>query len=83
MIALADENLLGEKFEEEEISLEINDFYAGKKVDKEEAIEKLEKSSIANLVGENSVDTGLKAGIVKKENILYIEGVPHAQSVKL
>lgn len=84
MVALADDDLLGKKFEENGVCLEINEFYQGKKVEKkEEAIKKLKKAFVANIVGQNSVDIGIKAGIIKKENILYIEKIPHAQSVKI
>ncbi len=83
MVALADEEIIGKKFEEDGICLDINEFYQGKKVEKEEALEKLKKAFVANLVGQNSVEIGIKAGIIKEENILYIEKIPHAQSVKI
>ncbi len=39
----------------------------------------LEKATIANLVGEKCVKCGIEAGIIMKENVMYIDRIPHAQ----
>ena len=41
--------------------------------------EHLQRATIANLVGERCVRCGVKMGLIMEENILIIDGVPHAQ----
>ena len=36
-----------------------------------------------NLVGKKTVDLGLRLGLISKENIIKIQGVPHAQCISL
>ena len=83
VVALADANLIGKKLEEGRFQLDIREnFYRGKKVSKEEAIEllKLQKLDDAtfNIVGPKSIQTATKAGIIKKENIGKIKDIEFA-----
>jgi len=39
----------------------------------------LRTSTVANLVGKRTVDLAIKLGFVAPENVLTIQGVPHAQ----
>ena len=86
ILAICDEGLIGKTFEEEGLFLEISeDFYKGEKKTKEEVFEMLKDGNIKNfnIVGKESISVALKAGIIEKENILRIGGVPHAQSLLL
>lgn len=39
----------------------------------------LETATIANLVGEKCVKCGIELGVILKKNVVYIDGIPHAQ----
>jgi hypothetical protein len=43
----------------------------------------IENSTIVNMVGKNCVEKAIEKGYVHPEAVLKIEGVPHAQIVKL
>ena len=45
----------------------------------EKIITLLENAENVNIVGKESIKIGIKAGIIIKENIITIEGIPHAQ----
>ena len=83
VVALADKSLVGKKFEDGKLQLDVNEhFFKGSEISEEKAIkllkEKLEDDACFNFVGENSVQAGIKAGIINRENIIKIQGIPHA-----
>jgi hypothetical protein len=43
----------------------------------------MENSTIVNMIGKNIVSKAMEKGYVHPDAILNIEGVPHAQIVKL
>lgn len=80
VLAVCDEDLIGKKFEEGKLFLEVNEaFYKGEKKTKEEVLELLNEIKNVNLVGEESVSVGIEAGIISKDHVLNMGGVPHAQ----
>jgi len=80
IVAACDIELLGKKLVEKEIVLEVHrGFYEGVHVDDDGLIRHLALGMCGNLVGKHTVETAIKANYVDKENILYIQGVPHAQ----
>ncbi len=80
VIAVCDSSLIGKKFEENGLQLDITErFYKGEAMPEEKIIIILENAENVNIVGEESMKLGIKAGIIIKENILTIEGIPHAQ----
>lgn len=86
IVAVCDENLLGEYFEEGNRQLDIKeDFYSGEKKSKEEVIELLKdfnkSDSTFNLVGKESVDAGIKSKVISKSGVMKIKGVPFALSL--
>lgn len=84
MIAACDEALLGKSFEEGELHISItNKFYGEDRVSKETFQEQLKEATIANLVGEDTIALAIELGLVDEESILRIDGVPHAQLVKM
>ncbi len=84
IVSLCDKELLGKKFEEKNLQLDINPkFYEGDiKSNEEELIELLKdeekEDSCFNIVGENSCDIAIKAGIIDKNAIIQIQGIKHA-----
>ncbi|MFB6283287.1 MAG: DUF424 domain-containing protein [Halobacteria archaeon] len=84
MVAVADPELLGETFEEDGVRIDVDrEFYDGREAEREEVSSKLNGASIANLVGEEAVNLGIEIGTVDPENVLDVEGVPHAQMVRI
>jgi hypothetical protein len=49
----------------------------------EEAMQMVENSTIVNMIGKHVVKKAIEKGYVHPEAVLNIEGVPHAQIVKL
>jgi len=83
IVALADTDLIGKKFEEGIRQIEIKSgFFQGEEKDKSEIIEILKdmqkEDATFNIVGKESVECALKAGVIKKEGIIVIDGVPVA-----
>jgi len=58
-------------------------FYDGIRVNAETLKEYLEKATIANLVGEETVNCAIEAGIVDPDCVIRIQNVPHAQMVRM
>ena len=84
LLAICDCELLGRTLREGKIVFQVKDeFYNGGKVSVEEAVSMIENSTIVNLVGKNCVEKAIAKGYVHPEAVLRIEGVPHAQIVKL
>ncbi|OGM01847.1 hypothetical protein A3K72_04235 [Candidatus Woesearchaeota archaeon RBG_13_36_6] len=82
ILAICDNGLIGNKYEEGEKQLDLaSSFYNGKKMEEEAVIELIEKAHIINAVGKDSVDCCLKAGVVDKNNIGRIKGIPYAYMV--
>ncbi len=89
VVAMCDESLIDKVLSEGEIVLDIksyNAFYKGELVKKEKArdiIKDADSVYSANLVGKESVDVGLEAGIISKENIFTVKKIPYAHAYRL
>ena len=84
MVAAADASIVGDLFEEDGVRVDVDEeFYGNEKAPHDEVVERLRQAAIANLVGETAVGAGVEAEVVDEENILRVEGVPHAQMVRI
>jgi hypothetical protein len=84
VLAICDCDLLGRTLREGKIVFQIKpEFYKGKKATVDEAVGLIDNSTIANLVGKHCVEHAIKQGYVHPEAVLKIDGVPHAQIMKL
>lgn len=86
IIAVCDCELLGKRFEEGNMQIEITEaFYGGDEKEEVEVVELLQdlykEDATFNIVGQKSVNTAIKAGIISKEGVIKIEGIPHALSL--
>ncbi|MBW2986472.1 DUF424 family protein [Candidatus Woesearchaeota archaeon] len=82
LVAVCDTDLIGKKFEEGELQLDLtSDFYAGEELDEKAAGDLIRNAYMINLVGENAVKLGMDEGIIEKDHIIKIAGIPHAQAV--
>jgi len=83
VVAICDSELLGKKLEQGKFQLEIKEsFFKGEETNEEKATELMrimaQEDATFNIVGEKSVNTALKAGIVAEQGIRRIQGVPFA-----
>lgn len=83
VVSVCDSELLGKYFEQGIKQLDIREtFYNGEKKTGEELVEILRdmamEDSTFNIVGKNSVACALKAGIIAKEGIKKVAGIPFA-----
>jgi len=84
VLATCDCELLGKVLRDGKIVFEIKEeFYKGHRVTVKEAIELCKQSTIVNMVGQCIVEQAVKEGLIHPEAILKINGVPHAQIVKM
>ena len=84
LLAICDAEILGKTLCEGKIVFHVKeDFYKGARVNVEEAISMIENSTIVNMVGKNVVKKAIQRGYVHPEAVLNIEGVPHAQIMKI
>lgn len=83
IVAVCDAELVGKKFEEGKFQLNVNEFfYNGKEYDEVKALKVLNNArqddACFNFVGENSIELGIKVGIIDDNCVVRIKGVPHA-----
>jgi hypothetical protein len=84
LLAICDAEVLGKTLCEGKIVFRVKeDFYKGAKVSVEEAIMMIQNSTMVNMVGKNVVGKAIEKGYVHPEAVLSIDGIPHAQIVKL
>ncbi|BEP18011.1 DUF424 domain-containing protein [Pyrofollis japonicus] len=84
IIAICDKDLLGKRFSENNLVLDVNKyFYGGILVPLSVAMEKAEEATILNLVGINTINAAIKRKLVHPDAVIKIAGVPHAQAVKV
>lgn len=84
LVAVCDETLLGKILVDGDLEFNVSeDFYGGQLVDVETYLEQIKDATIVNMVGQTSVEAAVNAGMVHEQAILYIDGHPHAQWIKL
>lgn len=84
LLAICDSELLGRTLRQGKIVFHVKDeFYNGGKLAVDEAVRMIDNSTIVNMVGKNCVGKAIEKGYVHPDAVLDIEGVPHAQIVKL
>ena len=83
IVALADSEIIGMKFEEGNRQIEIKpNFFKGEEKTKEEVIgilkDMVKEDATFNIVGKESIETALEAGIIDKEGVIIIDDIPVA-----
>ena len=81
IVAICDFELLGKYFEEGQFQLDIkNNFFGGDKKNEKELIEIIKKmkkeDATFNIVGEKSINTAIKAGLIEESQTKTIQGIP-------
>jgi hypothetical protein len=84
LVAVCDDGLLGETFENGAVSLTVSEeFYGGETVDEDTVVAALAGASVANLVGTEAVELAVAEGFVDEANVLDVGETRHAQFVRL
>jgi len=83
VVALCDTELLGKRFEQGILQLDCRkNFYEGEEVSQEQAIRLIEKhareDATFNIVGKQAVQAAIEAGVISKEGVGKISGIPYA-----
>jgi len=83
IVALADTDLIGKTFEQDNKQIKVKeDFFQGEEKNKQETIKilkEMEKEDATfNIVGKESVESALEAGVIQEHGILKIQDVPIA-----
>lgn len=84
LLAICDAELIGKTLKEGRIVFKIsNEFYNGRKMPLDQAVNMIENSTIVNLIGNKCVEKAIQYGFVHPEAILKIQGISHAQIIKI
>jgi len=76
MVNVCDEDLLGRRLSDGELSVDINpDYFSGEVVDLETAVEYINEAAIVNMVGNAIVDEVLTRGLAHPGAVRRIGGV--------
>jgi hypothetical protein len=83
VVSLCDSELLGKRFEQGILQLDVRkNFYEGDEISEEQALHLIEKHAAQdatfNIVGQQAVSTAIKSGIISKEGVGKISGIPYA-----
>jgi hypothetical protein len=84
LVTVCDDDALGETFENGTVSLTVTEeFYGGETADGDAVAAALASASVANLVGNRSVEFAIEEGFVDEETVLELDGTLHAQFLRL
>jgi hypothetical protein len=84
LVAVCDKDLIGKSFEEGGLTLKISErFYKGEEVAEDAVISSLHQATVANLVGKRAIQCAIDNDFIEEASVIFIDGVPHAQMVKL
>ena len=84
LVGACDEELLGKRFVKGKFQIDVSKkFYDGKRVNSKTLEKFLLDATIANLVGKETVDCAIKLGLIHPDGILRVNGVPHAQMIRM
>jgi len=81
VVAICDSEIIGKKFEEGKKQLDVREnFYKGVEMNAEDALKFIQRQTVEdasfNIVGKESIEIALKAGIISKEGVHKIKGIP-------
>jgi hypothetical protein len=84
VVAACDEELLGRELTVGSRKYKVDSsFYGSVRVDPMELISHLSVATIANLLGKRTVGEAIKAGLVEEGATTFLDGVLHAEMVRM
>ncbi len=82
LLAACDEDAAGKIFEDGKARLKVSkSFYCDKICVENELVASMRTATIINLAGNECVEIAIKNGFVKKQGVLNIGGISHAQII--
>lgn len=79
IVSICDKEIIGKKFNEKKLQLDLSsNFYKGKERTEEEIRKIVKDAYTLNIVGEKSVGFCLKEGWISKDKIIKIRNIPYA-----
>lgn len=80
ILAVCDSDISGKKFTEGKLEIDLSsNFYSGTETAADEVKKLMKSSYIINLVGKDSLKTARELVAIDENNVIFIQGVPHAQ----
>jgi hypothetical protein len=84
LVAVCDEGLLGETFDDGTVSLTVTEeFYGGDAAADDAVVAALARADVANIVGRDAVALAVEEGFVDADSVLDVGETRHAQLVRL
>jgi uncharacterized protein len=82
LLAVCDKSICGKKLKGKKMEFFVDPrFYKDKTATKSQMKKLFRAPSSANLVGKNIVQLAIDMGLIDKENVINIQGIPHAQMI--
>jgi len=82
VLAICDKELVGKELRKNPMFKVNKNFYSDKECDEKKAVELMKDCTTANIVGKRIVKLALEKKFITQENVILINGIPHAQFVK-
>jgi hypothetical protein len=80
IVAVVDKEILGERFEEGELQLDLaSSYYKGEQKSPEEIGDLMRNAYGVNLVGERTIRLAIDEGIIEEDMVRRIAGIPYYQ----
>jgi uncharacterized protein len=81
IVAICDSEILGKKFEEGKLQIEVKENFFGTEKHSEEEIKKIirdmsREDATFNIIGKRSVNLALKENLISEEDIKKIQNIP-------
>ena len=81
IVAICDSELLGKIFEQGKFQIDVKEsFFKGEEMNKSQTIEVIKDMAMEdatfNIIGKKSVECAIEAGLVSKESVKVIQGIP-------
>ncbi len=84
LLAAADTDLVNRDLREGKLHLKVvPEFYGETSVSDETFLSSMGLCTIANLVGKHVVDLAIRNDFIDRDNLIYIDRVPHAQFARI
>ncbi len=84
IVAVCDRNIIGKKFREGKLVLKLDSsFYKGDEANEIDVKDALLSATIANIAGEKAIACAVECGCIDPDAVIFIEGIPHAQMIRI
>lgn len=84
VVAICDEDLIDKEIGTKKLKVKVSkNFYGDRLADDKTVLRLMKRATICNLIGRKIVEIAKNNGFIAEENIILINGIPHAQFVKI